>query len=375
VLACAGELDTAVTIARLRDTHAAEVVAVLVAVGQDGDLEGLRARALAAGAAHARIVEARDEFAAGYILRVCRADAVGDQALPVAAPLPLPVVAEKVAAVAHAEQIRLVAHCLTGAAAAGFALWIRSIDPALHVLAPAGRSPNPSAAKAEVGPERRAFASAPVVPPAISSLWCRVVAHGERQPVPSEPAQVEITFVRGTPVAVNGVEMPLLDLIASVTVIAKVHGIGRAVLSNRSGSRRRSAVRLTQECPAAAVLHVAHADLQRAVTTPEAVEFSRTVTRQYASLVRSGQWFTMLREALDVFVDRLQERVTGTVRVRLHNGKCTVIARHSENALNTQTSAAANLDLDAGAPGALDPISTATPTIPELVRPMPLVGR
>ena len=151
---------------------------------------------------------------------------------------------------------------------------------------------------------------------------------------PAEPAYVEIAFERGVPVAVNGVAMPLLDLIASLGTIAGAHGVGRIdMVENRLvGIKSRE----IYEAPAATLLHAAHKELQKLVISRDFERFARLVSGHYADLVYNGLWFTPLREALDAFVEKVQERVTGVVRLKLFKGDCHVVGRKSAYALYDQ---------------------------------------
>jgi len=148
---------------------------------------------------------------------------------------------------------------------------------------------------------------------------------------PDQPAYVEIAFERGVPTEINGVEMPLLDLIVSLATIAGAHGVGRIdMVENRlAGVKSRE----VYEAPAAVVLHAVHKELQKIVTTKDVDRFSRAVSLQYADTVYDGLWFTPLREALDAFVDKVQERVTGVIRMKLFKGGCGIVGRRSPFAL------------------------------------------
>jgi argininosuccinate synthase len=125
--------------------------------------------------------------------------------------------------------------------------------------------------------------------------------------------------------------MPLLDLIVSLATIAGAHGVGRIdMVENRlAGVKSRE----VYEAPAAVVLHAAHKELQKIVTTKDVDRFSRTVSLQYADTVYDGLWFTPLREALDAVVDEIQERVTGVIRMKLFKGGCWIVGRKSPFAL------------------------------------------
>jgi argininosuccinate synthase len=188
------------------------------------------------------------------------------------------------------------------------------------------------------------------------NLWGRSIAGGvldnpwaeppeeiysmTRRPVdcPGEAAYVEMTFERGVPTAINGVAMPLVELIASLGTIAGGHGVGRIdMVENRvAGIKSRE----VYEAPAALVLHMAHKELQRMVTTKDADHFSQSVSLHYADIVYSGLWFTPLREALDAYVAKVQERVSGVIRLKLFKGDCRVVGRKSRFALYDHARAA-----------------------------------
>ena len=144
---------------------------------------------------------------------------------------------------------------------------------------------------------------------------------------PDEPAYVEIAFSRGRPSAINGVEMPLIDLIASLGTIAGAHGVGRIdMVENRLvGIKSRE----IYEAPAAVALHAAHKELQKLVTTKDLERLCRFVSLQYADIVYNGLWFTPTREAVDALVEKVQERVTGVVRLKLFKGDCRIVGRKS----------------------------------------------
>jgi argininosuccinate synthase len=131
---------------------------------------------------------------------------------------------------------------------------------------------------------------------------------------PPEAATVDIAFERGVPKAINGVFMPLLELIASLRTIAGAHGVGRAQADG-----------VSCEAPAALVLHEAHRVLQERAAEGELADFATTVSRTYADVICRGQWFMPLRDALDAFVDKVQQRVNGTVRLKLFKGELVLL--------------------------------------------------
>jgi argininosuccinate synthase len=136
-----------------------------------------------------------------------------------------------------------------------------------------------------------------------------------------------MTIDRGVPIAINGVAMPLLDLIGSLDIIAGAHGVGRVEKVEPS---------------ALVALHSAHQELQRATITGDAERFSALVAEQYRQIVRDGSWFGPLRQALDAFIDNIQARVTGVVRLKLFKGNCTIVDCQVSTASATKVITLAN---------------------------------
>jgi argininosuccinate synthase len=357
VLAHSGGLESSVAIPWLRQRYGAEVITVTIDLGQGTELEGIRNRALAAGAVRAHVLDAREEFVSGYVLPSLKADALYKDRWPMAASLGRMLIARKLVEIANIEQASAIAHGCTGAEASLGAA-ARTLSPAIRVIAPAcdwGMTPR------EVIEYGRARAIP--LPPTIAStyrtdanLWGRAIAFGGledswtgRPPediyaftksvaeCPDLPASIEIAFERGVPTAINGVEMPMLELIASLVTIAGAHGVGRVDMSENHlpGTRTREVF----DGHAAVVLHAAHKDLQRIVLSSEAWHFTRTVSLQYADIIGAGGWFTPLREGLDAYLDKIQERVTGVIRMKLFKGDVEIVGRQSPFALHAHESA------------------------------------
>jgi argininosuccinate synthase len=354
VLAYSGGLDTSVAIPWLAEKYGAEIVAVTMDLGQGKGLEDVRDRALAAGAVRAHVLDLREEFARDYVLRGLQADAIYEDRYPMGTALGRPLIALKLIEIAAIEQTAAIAHGCTGK---GFDIAARTLNPAITVIAPARDWGMTRAEEIEYARKRGISVPATVDSPysTDANLWGRSIECGvledpwieppeeiytlTRRPAdcPDEAAYVELTFERGVPVAINGVAMPLVELIASLGTIAGAHGVGRIdMVENRLvGIKSRK----VYEAPAAFVLHMAHKELQRMVTTTDADRFSRAVTLQYADIVYNGLWFTALRDALDAYVARVQERVSGVIRLKLFKGDCRVVGRKSPFALYDQASA------------------------------------
>ncbi|PWT84118.1 MAG: argininosuccinate synthase [Blastocatellia bacterium] len=353
VLAYSGGLDTSVAIPWMAEKYDAEIIAVTMDLGQGKELEEVRDRALATGAIRAHVLDLREEFARDYILPALKADAIYEDRYPMATSLGRPLIAQKLVEIAEIEHATAVAHGCTGKGNDQVRLDVttRALNPRLKVIAPARVWGMTRPQEIDYARRRGVPVPATVDSPysTDTNLWgrsieCGVLEDPWREPpeeiyvltkppadCPDQPAHLEIAFERGTPTAINGIAMPLLDLIASLGTIAGVHGVGRIdMVENRLvGIKSRE----IYESPAAVVLHAAHKELQKLVTTRDLDRIARYVSLQYADLVYNGLWFTPTREALDAFVEKVQERVTGDVRVKLFKGDCRVVGRRSPFAL------------------------------------------
>ncbi len=352
VLAFTGSLETCVAIPWLREQYGADVVTVTLDLGQGGALEAVRDRALAAGAIRAHVLDARDEFAANFIVWALKADAVYEDRYPMATSLGRALVAQKLVEVAAIEQASRVAH--GGVAKDNDQIRIesavRALNPTVQVLAPVQQWDMSAADAIEFARAHGITQGGADVPYNVdANLWGRAVQYGvtddpwteapeevytvTKAPseCPDEAAYVELSFDRGVPVAINGVEMPILDLITSLSLIVGAHGVGRIDMIENGVVGTK--VREIYEAPAAVVLHAAHKELQKMVVTVGVDRFARAVSLQYADTIYNGLWFAPLREALDAFIDKVQERVTGVIRMKLFKGDCRVVGRKSPFAL------------------------------------------
>jgi len=353
VLAYSGGLDTSVAIPWLKEKYNAEIIAVTMDLGQGKELDEVRERALATGAVRAHVLDLREEFARDYILPALKADAIYEDRYPMATSLGRPLIAQKMVEIAEREGATAVAHGCTGKGNDQVRLDVttRALNPKLKVIAPARDWGMTRPEEIEYARKRGVPVPVSVASPysTDTNLWgksieCGILEDPWQEPpeeiytmtrsqaeCPNEPAYVELSFERGTPTAVDGVPMPLIDLIAGLGTTAGAHGVGRIdMLENRLvGIKSRE----IYEAPAAVVLHAAHKELQKMVTTKDLERFSRLVSLQYADIIYNGLWFTPLREALDAFVEKVQERVTGVVRLKLFKGDCRIVGRRSPYAL------------------------------------------
>jgi argininosuccinate synthase len=356
VLAYSGGLDTSVAIPWLKEKYNAEVIAVTLDLGQGRELNQIRGRAIATGAIRCHVLDVREEFARDYILPALQAGALYEERYPLATALGRPLIAKKLVEIAQMENATAIAHGCTGKGndQVRIDVSVRAIDPKIQVIAPArvwGMS----------RPEEIEYARVRNVPVPTTkaspystdeNLWGRSIECGiledpwneppddiytlTKSPAeaPDAPAYVEVEFEKGVPVAVNGVAMPLTELINSLETIAGVHGVGRIdMVENRLvGIKSRE----IYEAPAGIVLHNAHRELEGMVIPKDLQRLKQRLAQDYADIVYNGLWFTPTREAIDAFVANVQPRVTGTVRLKLFKGDCRVVGRKSPYALYDQ---------------------------------------
>ena len=353
VLAYSGGLDTSVMIAWLKEKYGLEAIAVLVDAGRASRLEELRQKALSIGAAESIVIDAREEFAHDFVLPSLAANALYEERYPLVSALSRPLICKLLVGVAHKAGAVAVAHGCTakGNDQVRFDLGIRALDPSLEILAPAR----------EWGMTREQaleYAAAHDIPVPLKkdspysideNLWGRAVECGPledpwQEPpedafavtvapeaAPDKPEYLEIGFDAGEPVALNGKEMPTVDLIDRVDEIGAAHGFGRIdMIENRLvGIKSRE----VYETPGALALIMAHRDLEDLVLPRELSHFKRSLEQKFADMLYNGGWFDPLMVALRAFMEETQRRVSGTVRLKYYKGSCKVVGRKSANSL------------------------------------------
>ena len=346
VLAYGGGREASVAIPWLKSEHRAEVVTITIDLGQGRELEAVRDRALAFGALRAHVLDLRDEFVRAFVLPSLEADALYDDRSPMASALGRPLIARTLCEIAESEHATAVAHGggRRGTRVALDAL-LKSLRPKLKVLAPVrdwvlsrtdiderARRHGMTASATELGRAESNLWGRTIEGPSLDDSWTEPSEEvfaltrpaGE---CPDEPAYVELAYVRGVPVSINRVPLPLPDLIASLATIASAHGVGRIdMVQHRVGG---ATLREVAEAPAAVLLHAGHRGLQKAFAPRDVERFARTVSREYSDIIYNGHWFSPLRQALDAFVDVAQERITGAVRLKLFKGAYSIVGRSS----------------------------------------------
>ncbi|MGK7913816.1 MAG: argininosuccinate synthase [Synechococcus sp.] len=350
VLAYSGGVDTTVCIPYLKNEWGVEsVVTLAVDLGQGAELQPIQAKALTVGAEQSLVKDATRELIEHYAFPAIQANALYENRYPLSTALARPLIAKKLVEVAEEVGADAVAHGCTGKGndQVRFDVAIAALNPSLNVLAPArewGMSREEAMAYGEqFGLTFPVKKSSPysidlnilgrsaeagiledpwVEPPADVYALTRAISD-----TPDEPAYIEIEFEQGVPVALNGQSLDPVALFEQLNAIAGEHGIGRIdMIENRLvGIKSRE----IYETPALLVLIAAHRDLESLVLTKDVTQYKAGIEQTYGQLVYNGLWFSPLRDALDGFISKTQERVTGTVRMRLHKGQAVCAGRKS----------------------------------------------
>jgi argininosuccinate synthase len=347
VLAYSGGLDTSVAVRWMAEELGTEVVALAADVGQGGDLEAVRERALAAGAVDAVVADCRAEFAEDYVVPALRANARYEGKYPLVSSLSRPLIAKHLVAAAREFGADAIAHGCTGKGndQVRFEVSVGALAPDLELLAPV-RSWGLSRADAIAYAERYDI-PVPVTresPYSIDqNLWGRTIECGVLEdpwasppeevyelttPTATEACDLVVGFDEGVPVSLDGRNLPLPDLIDEVTRVVGSYGWGRIdmVENRRVGIKSRE----VYECPGALALLMAHADLEDLTLERDVAHEKARLEPRYAELVYDGLWFSPLKDALDAFNETANRSVTGEVRLRCEvPGRCIVAGRRS----------------------------------------------
>ena len=351
LLAYSGGLDTSVCIRWLQERYQARVATLTVDLGMV-ELEEIKQRALKIGAVDALTVDGREPFMRDYVLPALRAGAIYEEQYPLATALGRPLIARYLVEAAQRVGAEAIAHGCTGKGndQVRMDVSVGALAPNFKIVAPVrewrwNREEEIEYARKNNIPvqERKSRYSTD------ENLWGRSIEAGDLEdpwneppeeafawtnPIartPDQPTYLEITFERGLPVALDGEEMGPVDLVQHLNPLAGQHGVGRIDhIENRLiGIKSRE----VYEAPAAVVLHSAHKALETMTLSKEQLRMKHRVGQEYADMVYNGLWYTAHRHDLDAYVESSQRHVTGSIRVKLHKGNCTVVGRKAPKAL------------------------------------------
>ena len=343
VLAYSGGLDTSIIIPWLKENYDnCEVIAVSGDVGQGTELDGLEAKAIATGASKLYIEDLNAEFIDEFVFPTLKAGAVYEGKYLLGTSFARPVIAKRIVEIALAEGADAICHGCTGKGndQVRFELTIKHFAPGMKIIAP-WRIWDIKSREEEIE-----YAEARNIPLKISretnyskdkNLWHlshegldledpwnepmydKILEMGvSPEQAPDVPTYVTITFEKGIPVAIDGVRMDGVSIVAKLNELGGANGIGIAdIVENRLVGMKSRGV---YETPGGTILYHAHGKLEEICLDKETFHYKQTLAIKYADLVYNGQWYTPLREALDAFVDATQETVTGDVRLKLYKG-------------------------------------------------------
>jgi len=355
VLLYSGGLDTSVMIKWIREQYKAEVIALTIDIGQQADdLEEIRKKALKLGAVKAYVIDAKDEFAEDYIAKGIKANASYQGNYHLSTPIGRPLLAKLAVKIAALEGADCIAHGCTGKGndqvrIEGTAL---SLNPDIKIIAPVrewsmGRDEEIEYAKKNNIPVKQTKnipyswddnmwgvtgeggeIENPALYPPLEKIL-QVCTLPEK--APEKPELLEIDFVKGLPVSVNGKHYKLADLIIHLNKIGAKHAVGIVIhIEDRVIGLK---VRGIYEAPAAEIIITAHRNLEKYVSTRAENEFKATIDTKWAYLCYGALWLEPLMDDLNAYLDQVNKKVTGKVTVKLYKGSCEAVAVETPNTI------------------------------------------
>lgn len=355
VLAYSGGLDTSVIVKWLQEKYDYEIIAMTADVGQgDTELTGLEEKAIKTGASQLFVEDIREELVRDYIFPMVQSGAVYEGKYLLGTAIARPLIGKKLVETAEKVGATAVAHGATGKGndQVRFEFAVKALNPHLKIIAPwrewelKSRTdcinyackyniPIPVTAEKPYSIDRNiwhiSFEGGILEDPArepdrdMFRLTC------DPLDAPDEPEALSISWLKGIPYAVNGKNLGPLELVEELNRIAGKHGVGRVdLVENRLLGMKSRGI---YETPGGTLLAFAHRELEQYTLDRETYHYKEVIALKYAEMIYYGLWFTPLREALDAFVRTTQEKVTGTVNMKLYKGNIVVTGRESEYTL------------------------------------------
>ncbi len=355
VLLYSGGLDTSVMLKWIQDEYEAEVIALTIDIGQQADdLEAIKQKAIKLGAVEALVVDAKKEFAYHYLAKGIKANAQYQGKYYLSTPLGRPLLSKIAVDVAREYQADTIAHGCTGKGNDQVRIEgsVLTLAPEMKIIAPVrewgmGREEELTYAKEHGIPVRQTSDSpysyddnmwgvtgesgeieTPSLVPPIEKILqvCKPI-----QDTPNKPVELQLRFVKGLPVALDGTDMNLVEIIDKLNHLGAEHGVG--VTHHIEDRVVGLKVRGIYEAPAAEIIINAHFNLEKYVCTRQENEFKSIVDTKWAYLCYGALWYEPLMEDLHSFINKINEKVTGVVTVRLFKGQAEVVALDTANTL------------------------------------------
>jgi len=354
VLAYSGGLDTSIILKWLVKKYNAEVIAFVANIGQKEDFKLIEEKAFKTGASKVYIKDLREEFVRDYIFKIIKANAVYESKYLLGTAIARPLIAKHQVEIAKIENADALAHGATGKGndQVRFELTYKALAPDLKIIAPwrewefKGREelinfaienkiPVPASKEKPYSSDANLFHI---------SYESGILENIEMEPdedmftmtksidkTPDKPLYISIEFENGVPIGIDGKKMSPVEILEKLNSIGSEYGIGRVdMVENRLVGIKNRGV---YETPGGTILHIAHKELESITLDRETMHFKEIIALKYAELVYYGQWFTILRKALDSFIDFTQKYVTGSIKLKLYKGNAMIAGRKSPYSL------------------------------------------
>lgn len=354
VLAYSGGLDTSIIIPWLKENYDLDIIAACINVGQEDDMEQVEKKAIKSGAVKVYVENVVEEFVKDYVFPSIKANAVYEDKYLMGTSIARPLIAKKLVEIAKKEGAKYIAHGCTGKGndQVRFETTMAALAPEIKVIAPwriwdiESREDAIDYANAkgiEIPVTKEKIYSRDMNLMHISHEGGAIEDPRNEQPkdlylmtrtleeAKDEPTYVEIYFEKGIPTKLDGKEMSPASLLAELNRIGGENGIGVTdILENRLVGMKSRGI---YETPGATILMSAHKDLEHLCLDKMTYQYKQMIALKYAELVYNGTWFCSLKEALDAFIDKTQETVTGWVKVKLYKGNIIFAGMDSPYAL------------------------------------------
>ena len=354
VLAYSGGLDTSVILKWLQETYRCEVIAFCADLGQGENLKAVKIKAQRLGVKRVYVEDLREVFVKHYVFPMLRANAVYEGSYLLGTSIARPLIARRQIEIAKKEGAEAVSHGATGKGndQVRFELTYMALEPKIKIIAP-WRDWNFRSRREliEYAEQHAIPVTATKAKPYSMDLNLFHVSYEggiledpwnappdeifqmtvSPEQAPDKPQEIEIDYVGGDPVAIDGKKMSAATLLARLNKLGGAHGIGRVdLVENRYVGMKSRGV---YETPGGTILHAAHRGLESLTMDREVLHLRDSLIPRYAELVYYGYWFSPERAVLQATMDEAQKDVSGTVRVKLYKGNCTVVGRKSKDSL------------------------------------------
>ena len=344
ILAYSGGLDTTAIIPWLKETYDFDVVCVCIDVGQESELEGLEERAKYSGAEKLYILDVVDEFCDDFIVPGVQANATYENKYLLGTSFARPLIAKKLVEIARKENATTICHGATGKGndQVRFEINIKALAPDLKIIA-TWRQPEwtmqsredeiayckahgidlPFDASSSYSRDRNLWhishEGLELEDPGQEPNWDHLLVLGTHpENAPDEAEYVTMTFEKGVPKSVNGKEMKVSDIIRELNKLGGKHGVGIVdIVENRVVGMKSRGV---YETPGGTILMEAHKQLEELILDRDTLAYKKLVSDKFADMIYEGKWYCPLRESLQAFIEKTQERVTGEVKFKLYKG-------------------------------------------------------